>query len=134
MASDPSVNPPSSGGRSSTSPGKTRSQSPSEPDSTLGDTPENQSTETEGTEVQEETSESTPSRETLEETSDLLNRTAEVLNRDLRFNVLPDQNIVQAEVVSGETDEVIRQIPPDELIKLRKRLDAFLGLFIDELR
>jgi flagellar protein FlaG len=72
--------------------------------------------------------------ETLKETSELLNETARVLNKDIRFNVLPDQDVVQAEIVNRETDEVIREIPPDEILEVRKTLDAFIGLFIDELR
>lgn len=76
----------------------------------------------------------TPSKEKLQETSELLNRTAKELNKNIRFNVVPEEGIVQAQVVNQQTDEILKEIPPDKIIELRKQIDAFLGLFIDELR
>jgi uncharacterized FlaG/YvyC family protein len=72
--------------------------------------------------------------EQMQETADLLNKSANVLNRDLRFKVLPEENVVQAEIVDREQKEVIQKIPPDELIELRKTTDTFPGMFADEMR
>jgi flagellar protein FlaG len=74
------------------------------------------------------------SEEKVRETAEQLNKTSEMLNRDLRFNVLPEDDVVQAEIVNQETDEVIRKIPPDELLEIRKTLDEFLGMLVDETR
>lgn len=74
------------------------------------------------------------SRAKLEESTELLNKSAEILQRDIRFNVVPSEDVIQAEIINRQTDEVIKKIPPDEIIEMRKKIDAFIGLFVDEQR
>ena len=35
-------------------------------------------------------------------------------------------------IIDNKTDEVIRQIPPEEVVELRKRLSDIQGLFLDK--
>lgn len=124
------ITPAGSRENGSSSTKETTSRSAS--DQSRGETTKNRP----GTDVRSNSSEEKepPGEEELRETTELLNKSAQVLNRDLRFNVLPEEDLVQAEVVNRETDEVIQKIPPDELVEVRKKIDAFLGLFIDEKR
>ncbi len=50
------------------------------------------------------------------------------------FNILPEDNLVQARLISQENEELIRAIPPDELLEIRQRVDAFIGLLFDVTR
>lgn len=72
--------------------------------------------------------------ETLEEGTELLNRMADALQREIDFEVIGSEGIVQARIKNPDTGEEIRSIPPDEVILVREKIDAFLGLFVDEFR
>lgn len=67
----------------------------------------------------------------LRESVDLLNKTAMTLNHDIEFKVLEGEGIVQARIKNEESGELIRAIPSDEILLIRKKIDAFLGLFVD---
>ncbi len=75
----------------------------------------------------------------FEPTEDFIQKNVEFLNeigsslspRRIEFNVLMNENIVQARILHKDTEELIRAIPPDELIELRKKLLEFMGLFFD---
>lgn len=51
--------------------------------------------------------------------------------RDIDFKVLPEEDVIQVRVKNDQTDELIRAIPPNEVIELRKRVEAFVGLLVD---
>ena len=133
MVPDPSITPSGSGAGQAQSNGSNPSRSGRNESvqSELPDPPDPSSDES----VRDGEQESAPmGTEELQETADLLNKTSNILNRDLQFTVLPEENVVQAEIVNRENDEVIQKIPPDELIELRKTIDTFIGLFVDEMR
>lgn len=50
----------------------------------------------------------------------------------LQIEVDPDLNRVVVKVLSGESGEVIRQIPPQEVIDLAKNLSGSKGLLLKE--
>ena len=52
------------------------------------------------------------------------------IRRDLQFSVDEDSGETVVKVVDPETEEVIRQIPPKELLTLSQRLDEAAGLLI----
>jgi len=62
---------------------------------------------------------------------------AEVLGPDvkspneLRLRVEEDINTVVATVVNRETEEVVRTLPPEELVTAAKKLNAILGQILD---
>jgi flagellar protein FlaG len=50
----------------------------------------------------------------------------------LEIEVDPDLHRVVVKIINGDTDEVIRQIPINEVLELEKRLSEQQGLFIEE--
>ena len=60
------------------------------------------------------------------------NEIADVFNKVLRFEVLDDLKMIVVKVENKQTGEVIRQIPPEEIVKLAKNIEKLLGMLIDE--
>lgn len=56
-----------------------------------------------------------------------LNELSKGSQRNLRFHVDEATGRTVITVVNAETDEIIRQIPPDELLALSRSLDALRG-------
>ncbi len=48
------------------------------------------------------------------------------------FSVDQESGQVVVRVLDPETRELVRQIPPQELIEIRQRMDTYLGLLADE--
>ncbi len=61
-----------------------------------------------------------------------LNAAAEIFNKGLHFKVHEDTEQVVVEIVNKDTGEVIRQIPPEYMLEVLAKIDALLGVFIDE--
>jgi flagellar protein FlaG len=53
-------------------------------------------------------------------------------NHKLRFSFDDRLNDVVVKVIDGETDKVIREIPPEELRNLHIRLREAIGILLDE--
>jgi len=70
----------------------------------------------------------------LEEAVELLEHVSAAINYDLEFTILPSENVIQARMLEGGTDEIIREIPPTEVLERRKRMLTFIGLLIDTYR
>ncbi len=56
---------------------------------------------------------------------------AEELMRHVSFSVNQEMGQVTVEVIDDETKEVIRQIPMQEAIKFRNKIEELLGTFVD---
>ncbi len=50
---------------------------------------------------------------------------------EVRMRVEEDLNRVIARIVDSDTGEVIREVPPDELVDLAKRVQALIGAMYD---
>jgi flagellar protein FlaG len=61
-----------------------------------------------------------------------INKLIESLNRKLRFTVHEGSGRMQVMVVNGETDKVIREIPPKEFLDMISRIDEAIGMIFDE--
>ena len=61
------------------------------------------------------------------ETKDVL----EDLNKGIRFSISKDTGDIVVQVVNRKTNELIRQIPPEELVKLRTKLKEICGILFD---
>ncbi|MEM7219901.1 MAG: flagellar protein FlaG [Pseudomonadota bacterium] len=77
--------------------------------------------------------EAPPSVRELSQVAESLTELARNLNRDLRFSVDDASGRTVVTVVDGETQEVIRQIPSEQALRLAERLgsedgDALAGL------
>jgi flagellar protein FlaG len=58
--------------------------------------------------------------------------TAMLFNRKIKLEVESDLNMVIVKIIDSETKEVIRQVPPEELVALSKNAKDLKGLLIDK--
>jgi flagellar protein FlaG len=57
---------------------------------------------------------------------------AKFFNRKIHLEFEKDLNITIVKVIDSETEEVIRQIPPEELVRLSKNANELKGLLINK--
>lgn len=67
-----------------------------------------------------------------EEVAKGLNNLVHELHRELRFSVDDDSGETVIKVVDRVTDEVVRQIPSEEVVALRKRLEEAAGVIFQD--
>ncbi len=67
----------------------------------------------------------------LEEIKKATNQVLEQINIELDFSVDKDLNTVVVKVINKETGKVIRQIPPEEMLKIAKRIEEMSGILLD---
>ncbi len=56
----------------------------------------------------------------------------DVVRGELQFEIDRDTNMIIVKIKDKETGDVIRQIPPDVVVKLAKAMEEFLGVILDE--
>ncbi len=61
-----------------------------------------------------------------------LNRMVKIYNNKINFDIDSKTNQVVVKIVNGETDKVIRQIPPEEIVNLSQRMDELRGMIFDD--
>ena len=71
-------------------------------------------------------------KEPLQDVVSHLNDLVRELHRKLEFSVDQDSGDTVIKVVDRETDEVVRQIPSEELMHLRKRLQEAAGVIFHD--
>ena len=76
--------------------------------------------------------ETTQEAEPIEDVVSDLNDLVRNLQRELRFSVDTKSGDTIIMVVDRTTDEVVRQIPSEEIVALRQRLEETTGGFFDE--
>ena len=54
------------------------------------------------------------------------------LNRRLKYSVSQETNQVIVKVIDGETNKVIKVLPPEELQRLHNRIRESIGLLFDQ--
>jgi flagellar protein FlaG len=72
-----------------------------------------------------------------EEMSDLiekLNKGVQEIHERLSFSFHEKTKRIIVKIVNSDTNEVIREIPPKDAIKLLEHIQDFLGLLVDESR
>lgn len=70
--------------------------------------------------------------EILAKITDELNEDFRVFNTAISFAVDEDTGDTIIRILDRETNEVIREIPPSEMLRLAARLTEIIGLLIDE--
>jgi len=55
-----------------------------------------------------------------------------MFHRKIHLEIEKDLNIVVVKIIDEDTDKVIRQIPPEELIELSKHAEELRGILIDK--
>lgn len=68
---------------------------------------------------------------TVKETVDEMNTFFQSMQRNLSFSIDEDSGEKVISVKDSETEEVIRQIPSEELVVLRKKMDDVVGILFD---
>jgi len=61
-----------------------------------------------------------------------LNMLAQKMRRELQFSVEKDSGELVVKIIDKETDEVVRQIPPEVLLELRKRMTEAAGAIFSD--
>ncbi len=56
----------------------------------------------------------------------------DMLSKYLRIEIDSDLEIPVAKIMERDTNRVIRQIPPDYLLELMKRIDQMLGVLLEK--
>lgn len=73
-----------------------------------------------------------PSRNEVEESVDTLNQFVKSLNNPMLFSIDEDTGKTVVKIVDSSTQEVIKQIPSEEVLSIAKALDKLKGLFIEQ--
>ncbi|MBO8173155.1 MAG: flagellar protein FlaG [Bacillaceae bacterium] len=70
--------------------------------------------------------------EQLQAKLDKINHTVALYNKQLKFEFHKDANQLMVKVINKETHEVIRELPPEEILDLEARIRNMIGILIDE--
>ncbi len=73
-------------------------------------------------------------KENIDNLVDTLNSAAKTVNERVSFSFHDKTNRVIIKFINGDTNEVIREIPPKEMIKLLEHMHELIGMFVDETR
>jgi len=71
-------------------------------------------------------------RDEVEKLVDSLREVVDVVQRRLSFSVHQETNDIVVKVIDKQTDEVIIQIPPDKLLKLREDMVELTGIMFSD--
>ena len=75
-----------------------------------------------------------PSKENIDNLVDALNSAAKSVNQRVQFSFNDKTDRVIMKFINDRTGEVIREIPPKEMIRLLERMHELIGMFVDESR
>ena len=73
-----------------------------------------------------------PSREQVDRAMNEMRRALDPVARNLQFSIDEETGRTVVKVVDASTNEVIRQIPSEELLELSRTLDNYSGLFVKQ--
>jgi flagellar protein FlaG len=85
-----------------------------------------------GSDAATQAAEAANEQETIDDVVSDLNNLVRDLHRELQFSVDVDSGSTVIKVVDRQTEEVVRQIPSEELMNLRKRLEEAAGVFFED--
>lgn len=83
-------------------------------------------------EEQVETSVKKLEKREVERAAERLNDALKTFNRDLAISVREDGKLV-VRVTERSTGDLIRQIPPEQVLKVEESLDKIVGLFVNDM-
>ncbi len=61
-----------------------------------------------------------------------MNQFIQIFNAKIAFEIDKDTKKTVLKIIDAQTNEIIRQIPPEELLKISRRISELLGLIINE--
>ena len=75
---------------------------------------------------------SAPKQENIDRSIEILQQTYSLFNRKLKFSINKEINRIIVKVIDGNTDKVIKEIPPQEIQSLVARIKEAIGILFDE--
>jgi flagellar protein FlaG len=109
----------------------TRAQKPGAQSAAATQTPTTKSTD-ETSQPKKSLREESLSADMVRKETEALNDTLKSMGRSLRFNVDDKTDTVVVKVVDEDTGKIIREIPPESVLKMRERLSEMNGLLLEE--
>ncbi len=73
-----------------------------------------------------------PEGEELKRLVEELQRRFDLMNKQLKIEIDHELGIPVVKIIDKQTNEVIRQIPPEYMLKIMKNIDRMLGLLVNE--
>ncbi|MBO8129203.1 MAG: flagellar protein FlaG [Peptococcaceae bacterium] len=73
-----------------------------------------------------------PTEEQLVKALEKLTRTAYIFDRMFHFLIHKESERVMVQIIDRETEEVIKEIPPEKILDIVARIQELVGLLIDE--
>jgi len=73
-------------------------------------------------------------KENIDNIIDTLNSAAKSVNQRVSFSFNEKTDRVIIKFIDGDTNEVLREIPPKEMIRLLERMHELIGMVVDESR
>lgn len=73
-------------------------------------------------------------KENVKDIADTLNSAAKSLNTKVSFSVHEKTNRIIMKITDVQTGDVVREIPPKEMIRLLEHMHELIGMFVNESR
>ncbi len=64
--------------------------------------------------------------------TETLNEVVKLFNHQLKFEVDDRSDEIVVKIIDTDSGEVVRQIPPEEILNMRARIDEVIGMMVDE--
>lgn len=71
-------------------------------------------------------------KEIIKEKIQDLNDIVDFLGRGIRFKLHDETDLLMTQIIDVKTQEVLKEMPPEEMLDLIARIEEMVGLIIDE--
>ncbi len=75
---------------------------------------------------------SVSSKKAFEDLTKKLEGLKKIVKTHFKYEILKNPDMIVLKIVNENNGEVVRQIPPEEAVRLAKAIDDLLGLFVDK--
>lgn len=99
-----------------------------------GDSNSSKSVSESGTDTKKQAAKDKPSLQEVIELSEKLNQNIQRIQRDLNFHVDEDLGEIVVKVIDRSTEEVIRQIPSEEMLNLSRNIEEVNSLLFEKIK
>ncbi|MDI3547012.1 MAG: flagellar protein FlaG [Halanaerobiales bacterium] len=72
------------------------------------------------------------SKKEVEEGVNLLNKAVQTFRKELKFKIHDKSDRMMVEVINLENNEIIKEIPPKEILDMIGRIREMVGILLDE--
>lgn len=83
-------------------------------------------------ETNRENKKSVSPKRTFEDLTKKLENLKKIVKTHFKYEILKNPDMIVLKIINEDDGEVIRQIPPEEAVRLAKAIDDLLGLFVDK--